>query len=413
VSTLKLTKRVIDALPTKAAVYIAYDSSLAGFGCRVTPSRAKSWIVEYRPHFGGRRTAKKRITLGATTAITADAARHAAQEILARVRLGEDVAAERAAERRAPTIAELAERYMREEIRPMRRRRTAMLYESYFRVHVLREFGAKRARDLTRGDVVQFHRKVGARTPAAANRVLTLVSGLFSWAARIGAISEGLNPTKGITKYREQGRERYLTVDELARLGDALREAETVGIPWQVNETRPTAKHAPRPENRRVKISPAATAAIRLLLFTGCRLREILHLQWTEVDFDRGMLFLTDSKTGRKPIVLSGAALAVVSALPRVGKFVIPGANPFRPRHDLQKPWASVSRRAGLQGVRLHDLRHSFAAVGASSGLGLPIIGKLLGHRNVETTARYAHVDANPLRVAANQIANQLATALG
>ena len=162
-----------------------------------------------------------------------------------------------------------------------------------------------------------------------------------------------------------------------------------------------------------MKISPAATGAIRLLLFTGCRLREILHLQWKEVDFDRDMLFLADSKTGRKPVVLSSAAVAVLEALPRMGRYVVPGTNPFRPRHDLQKPWAAVTKRAGLDGVRLHDLRHSFAAVGAGSGLGLPVIGKLLGHRNVETTARYAHVDANPLRIAANRIADQLADALG
>ena len=291
---------------------------------------------------------------------------------------------------------------MSEEVRPMRKPRTAVLYEAYFRLHLLPEFGTKRARDLTKGDVAQFHRKIGTRTPSAANRVLTLLSGLFSWAAKMGAIPEGLNPTKGITKYREEGRERYLTVEELGRLGEALREGETVGIPWHVDETRPTAKHATRPENRRVKISPAATAAIRLLLFTGCRLREILHLQWAEVDFDRGMLFLADSKTGRKAVVLSSAAIAVLEAIPRMGRYVVPGTSLFRPRHDLQKPWATIKKRAGLVGVRLHDLRHSFAAVGAGNGLGLPVIGKLLGHRNVETTARYAHVDASPLRMAAN-----------
>jgi len=232
----------------------------------------------------------------------------------------------------------------------MRKPRTTVLYETYFRLHILPELGVKRARDVTRGDVAQLHRRIGARTPAAANRVLTLLSGLFSWAVRLGAIPEGLTPAKGVTKYREEGRERYLTVEELGRLGDALREAETVGIPWLIDETRPTAKHASRLENRRVK-----TAAIRLLLFTGCRLQEILQLQWTEVDFDRDMLFLADSKTGRKPVVLSSAALAVIVALPRVGKFVIPGATPFRSRHDLKKPWATVSKRARLDGVRLHD----------------------------------------------------------
>jgi integrase len=410
---VKLSKKAVDALPPRNAVYIAYDNSLTGFGCRVTPNGAKSWIVEYRPHCGGRRTSKKRTTLGSVTTITPDMARQAAHEMLARVRLGEDVAAKRRALRNAPTIGELAKRYMAEEVRPTCKARSIALYETYFRLHILPDFGTKRARELTRGEVAQLHRKIGESTPVTANRVLTLLSGLYSWATKIGEIPDGVAPAKGITRYREEGRERYLTVDELGRLGEALREAETFGLPWQPDETKATAKHAPKPENRRVKVSPAATAAIRLLLFTGCRLREILQLQWTEVDFDRSMLFLLDSKTGRKPVVLSSVALAIIESLPRVGRFVIQGATPFRARHDLQKPWAAVASRAGLEGVRLHDLRHSFAAVGAGSGLGLPVIGKLLGHRNIETTARYAHVDANPLRVAADSIANQLASAIG
>ncbi len=411
--TLKLSKKVVDNLTPRAAVYVAYDSSLAGFGCRVMPTGSKSWIVEYRPHGGGRRIAKKRVTLGRTSAIPPERARQAAKKILARVQLGEDIAAERAALRRAPTVGELAERYMAEEIRPTRKRRTAELYESYFRNYILPEFSTRRAREVTRADATRLHRKIGATTPATANRVLTLLSGLFSWAADAGEVPEDVRPAKGVTRYPEEGRERYLNTEELARLGDALREAETEGVPWEVDETKPTAKHAPKPEHRRCKISPFATAAIRLLLFTGCRLREILHLQWDHVDFERGMLFLPDSKTGRKPVILSSAAMAVLGAVPRVGRYVVAGSNSFRPRHDLQRPWYAVANRAGLQGVRLHDLRHSFAATGAGSGLGLPIIGRLLGHRSIETTSRYAHLDHDPLRIAANRIADRLADALG
>jgi len=411
--TVKLSKKVVDNLPLRAAAYVAYDSGLAGFGCRVMPTGIKSWVIEYRPHGGGRRIAKKRVTLGRTSAIPPDRARQAAKEILARVQLGEDIAADRAALRRAATVGELAERYMTEEIRPTRKRRTAELYESYLRNYILPEFSTRRAREVTRADAARLHRKIGATTPTTANRVLTLLSGLFTWAADAGEIPEDVKPAKGVTRYREEGRERYLKTEELARLGDALREAETDGVPWEVDETKPTAKHAPKPEHRRCKISPFATAAIRLLLFTGCRLREILHLQWDYVDFERGMLFLPDSKTGRKPVILSSTAMAVLSSLPQVGTFIIAGSNNFRPRHDLQRPWHAVAKRAGLQGVRLHDLRHSFAATGAGSGLGLPVIGKLLGHRSLETTSRYAHLDQNPLRIAANRIADQLAEAMG
>jgi integrase len=412
-ATRKLSKRTVDVLPMRAKSYIAYDGDLPGFGCRVTPTGAKSWIVEYRPHGGGRRVAKKRVTLGAITTLPPDAARRTAKDILARVRLGEDVAGDKAARRVAPTIAELSEKYMREEVWPTRKPSTAAHYEMLFRRHILPELAAKRAIDVTRSDITKLHRNIGSTAPVTANRVLVLLSGLFSWASNEGQVPEDCRPAKGVTKYREEGRERYLSLEEFGRLGEALREAETVGLPWDIDASKATAKHAPKPENRRVKLPLSITAAIRLLLFTGCRLREILHLQWSFVDFDREMLFLPDSKTGRKPVILSSAALAVLEALPRIGKYVVPGDNLFRPRHDLQRPWLALSKRAGLQGVRLHDLRHSFAAIGAGSGMGLPVIGKLLGHRNLETTSRYAHLDHHPLKIATNRIGEKLTTALG
>src|SRR5262249_36811086 len=408
VATQRLTKRVIDALKVRDKVYVAYDASLAGFGCRVTPKGARSWIVEYRPHGGGRRMANKRLTLGSVSVVPPDEARQPAADVLAKVRLGHDLPHDRAARRSAPTLGDLAERFMREEVRPTRKPRTSDLYDMYFRVHILPAVGVRRAREITLADVAKLHRKIGATTPVTANRVVTLISAMYSWAARLGAVPEDMNPAQGITRFREQGRERFLSSDELVRLGNALREAETVGVPWDVDETRATAKHIPK-KNRRSKVSPFATAAIRLLLLTGCRLREILNLRWEELDRERGMLFLPDSKTGRKPLVLSGAALAVLEGLPCVGEYVIAGGA----RHDLKRPWEAIRRHAGLLPIRLHDLRHSFAATGAASNLGLPIIGKLLGHKRAETTTRYAHIAADPLKIAADAIASQLAAKMG
>jgi integrase len=178
-----------------------------------------------------------------------------------------------------------------------------------------------------------------------------------------------------------------------------------------VDETKPTAKHVPE-SDRQTVISPFAGAAIRLLLFTGCRLREVLDLRWSEVDFERGMLHLTDSKTGKKSVILNAPALAVLAALPRLGDYVIAGDSPTRPRSDLKRPWNLVTRRARLSGLRLHDLRHSFASIGAGASLGLPVIGKLLGHASPSTTARYAHLDADPLRRASNAIGATIAAAL-
>ena len=235
-TTRRLSKKVVDALPVRDAVYVAYDDSLAGFGCRVTPKGARSWIVEYRPHGGGRRVAKKRITLGRVSVLTPDQARQTAAEILAKVRLGHDVPHDRAGRRSAPTLSDLADRFMREEIRPTRKPRTSALYEMYFRVHILPPLGVKLAREITVSDVAKLHRKIGTRAPVTANRVVTLISALFSWAVRLGQVPEDCNPSRGITRYREKGRERFLSDEEIARLGDTLRQAETVGLPWIVDK---------------------------------------------------------------------------------------------------------------------------------------------------------------------------------
>ena len=234
------------------------------------------------------------------------------------------------------------------------------------------------------------------------------------WAARRQAVPFEANPARGLERNRESRSERFLTTSEFAQLGAALDEGETIGLPYDVDETKPRAKHAPKVERRRVKLDPFAVAAIRLLILTGARLREILHAQWSYVDFERGILFLQDSKTGKKPVYLSAAALAILAALPRVGgnPHVIAGAKDGAPRSDLKKPWAAVKRAAGLEDVRLHDLRHSFASIGAGASMGLPIIGKLLGHTQAATTARYAHLDADPMRRAVNTIGATITAAM-
>ncbi len=246
-----------------------------------------------------------------------------------------------------------------------------------------------------------------------ANNAVTVLSSLYGWAEREGLSPEGHNPARRIEKFRESRRERFLTNEEFARLGTALREAESVGIPYEVDETRPTAKHAAKPENRRVIVAPDAVAAIRLLIFTGCRLREVLNLRWKEVDFQRGLLLLPDSKTGRKTILLGAPAVAVLKSLPRAGEYVFTGVDDTKPRSDLKRPWLMIKRRAGLVGLRIHDLRHSYASVAVGAGLGLPIVGKLLGHTQASTTQRYAHLGDDPIRRASAVISDKIATAMG
>jgi integrase len=290
--------------------------------------------------------------------------------------------------------------------------KTAAFYRDILYRIVRPEIGSAKADKLTRAAVARLHGKLSA-TPTQANRVLTVLGSMYAFAARSGIVPEGTNPTHKIEKFREDSRERFLTVDELERLGAAIREAETTGIPWAVDESKPEARHIPKPENRFNKIDPRAAAALRLLLFTGCRLREILDLKWEYFDMGRGLLFLPDSKTGRKTVILNAPALDVLAGLDRVGSYVVPGDNPEKPRADLKRPWQAISKRAGLDGVRIHDLRHTFASFGAGSGLGLLTIGKLLGHSQAATTIRYAHLDNDPLRRASESIATQIAAAMG
>jgi integrase len=249
-----------------------------------------------------------------------------------------------------------------------------------------------------------------------ANRAVAILSAIFGWADGAGLVPEDFNPTRRVERFQERSRERYLTTAELERLGAVLREAETTGLGWTVDETKPTAKHIPK-ASRATVLPVQVTAAIRLLIFTGCRLREVLNLEWRDVDMERGLLLLPDSKTGKKTIVLASPALVILESLPRIGRFVIAGDTAGKadevPRADLKRPWAAVTKAAGLKGLRLHDLRHTFASIGVGGGLGLPVIGGLLGHADVKTTQRYAHLDADPARVAANVIAGKISAALG
>jgi integrase len=409
---VKLTKQPVENLKPRAKPYIEYDTELIGFGVAVYPSGVKSWVCEYRPHGGGRGIAKKRVTLGKTSQLTPDQARKGAAELLAAVRLGGDPAQEKVERRASVTVAQLIDLFDAQYVGPMLKPGTAVSHR--IALDELRcAHGALKATALTRAHVATLHFRMADR-PYAANRAAAVWSKAFVWAADAGLIPEGHNPAKGIKKYREQGRERFLTSEELARLGDALREGEIVGLPYSVDGTKPTAKHAAKADHRRVKLDQYATAALRLLILTGARLREILHAKWEQIDVERGLIFLADSKTGKKPLYLSAAAQKVLADVPRVkgNPYVIAGAKDGAPRSDLKKPWAAISRAAGLEGVRLHDLRHSFASFGAGASLGLPIIGKLLGHSQPSTTARYAHLDADPMRRAVDTIGATISAAM-
>jgi integrase len=410
VNNQRITKQVVDRLKVSDQEYAIWDAKMPGFGVRVRPTGSKTYVVVYRAG-SGRGAPFRRYTIAPVGKIAPEMARRRAQTILGAVAHGHDPAGEKAAERGTPTVADLADRFMDEHVKPKLKPRTFALYQDILNRLVKPEIGAAKADKVGRAVIAKLHRQFAA-TPFQANRILTVVGSMYAFAERVGVVSEDINPARQVTKFREHRRERFLTVEELERLGAAIREAETEGIPWDVDDQNPNAKHLPRAERRFTRIGLFAAAALRLLLFTGCRLREILHLKWEHVDIERGLLFLPESKTGKKTIILNAPALAVLNGLPRLGSYVVPGDDPEKPRADLKRPWEAVAKRAGLNRVRLHDLRHTYASFGAGGGLGLPVIGKLLGHTQASTTQRYAHLDNDPLRRASESIAGRIAAAL-
>jgi integrase len=407
----RISKRTVDALVCPAGKDREYlwDDSLSGFGVSAFANGKKVYVCQYRQ--AGR---SRRSTIGAHGRLTPSEARDEAKRLLGAIVTGADPIAERKASRAVPLFREIAAEFMRTHVEAKRKPRTLESYEILLRLHILPAIGGLRMTEIRRAHVSKMH-AIHADHPGAANRALSVVSAIWNWAEReYDDLALPPNPAKGIRRNPEERKERFLSSEELARLGDALAMAETTGLPYAVDETKPGAKHAPKPENRLRTLDPFAVTAIRLLLFTGARLQEILTAKWEYIDSERGLLNLPTSKTGRKSIFLSAGALEILAALPRLegNDFIIPGSKDGAARVDLKKPWEAVTQAAGLDGLRIHDLRHSFASIGAGASLGLPVIGKLLGHSQPATTARYAHLDADPIRHAVNQIGATISAAM-
>lgn len=382
----KLTKRLVDAAEVRGAEYFIWDDDIHGLGLRVLPSGRKGYVVQYR---AGRRS--RRMSLGPSTVLTCEQARSRAVGIIAAARTGADPAAERDANRRAITVKQLADRFDREHIAIRIKASTANEYRRNLRRFILPALGRLSVTEVTRADVAKFHHEL-RHIPYQANRCLEVVSKMFNLAEMWGLRPDGSNPRKHIRKYPEEKRQRFLSAAELRRVGEVLRDMEC----------------------ERIEL-PSAILAVRLLILTGCRLNEIMTLKWEHVDFADRVLRLPDSKTSAKVVHLGQPAIELLQAAGRIkaNPWVITGTLEGKRLTDLQPFWQRIRARAGLKDARIHDLRHTFASTAVAAGQGLPMIGKLLGHTQVQTTARYAHLAADPVRSAADSVALSLHKALG
>lgn len=385
----RITKRIVDALKQGETVF---DSTVKGFAVR-RQRRHPVYVLKAR--INGK---QRWFSIGQHGAPwTVETAREEAQRLWGQIRAGVNVVAVRESRRNQPTIADMCERFLEEHSKQHNKPSTVLGYERNNRNHIMPLWGDRTVSEITRADVEDLKRtiregKTSKRTarrreggsggrdvrggPGIANRVLSQLSKMFNLAEVWGWRPDNSNPVRKVQRYKEKKCERFLSADELMRLGKALSDFEASG-----------------------DMLPSAIAGLRLLIFTGARLGEILTLKWSYIDFERRLLLLPDSKTGAKPIMLNQQTIDVLNAIPRVANcpWVLIGHTEGQHLKALQASWIRVRRLAGIPDVRIHDLRHSFASFAVMSGGTLPVIGKLLGHNTPITTARYAHLANDPV----------------
>lgn len=423
---LKLTKRNVDGLTVTGTRYRVWDSDLAGFGLRVTPAGAKSYFVVYRPHGGGRAVASKEYTIGKHGAVTPDQARKEAERLIGGVRLGKDPQEAKIQRRNDMTVDQLCDLYIAEGM-VTKKPSTRQADTHRINGHIRPLLGGKKAFELDTGDIERWLADVASgrhskRLPSkveakakgykgptrkrtdnnvrggkgTATRTFIVLRAMMSWAIR-RKIIQG-NPCEGVKAFPTGQSQRYLSAAELMKLGQAMEQLD---------------------------LNQKALDMVRLLLLTGCRKTEIQALRWDEVDFNLSFLRLVDSKTSHKVVQLGVPALGVLagirdrrdrretSAGVKGSPFVFPGDRDATKHFvGLPKIWNRLREAAGIADVRMHDLRHTFASVAIADRESLHIIGKVLGHKDPKTTARYAHLADDPMKAAAHNTAEHVAAAM-
>ena len=371
----KLTERTIKSPTRPAEGYtILWDDEVKGFGVRTTANGAVAFIFNYRTR-GGR---LRRLTIGDTSEYSVETARKVAKRHRHVVDEGGDPLADRRAERGAPDFKDLADEYINKHL-PKKRPSSRKIDEQTLEKVLLPVLGPLKVTEITFDDIDGIHHKISKRAPYRANRVVALLSKMFSLA--IKKRWRGDNPAKGIERNQESKRARYLSNDELSRLTEAL---------------------AAYPDQH-------TADAIRLLLLTGARRGEVLSLKWDQIDFEAGTWTKPGATTKQKTehvVPLSAPALQLLAKMRECSRsdYAFPNRDGSGHRVDLKKPWQAICKAANITGLRVHDLRHSYASFLVSAGLSLPVIGALLGHTQPGTTARYAHLHDDPLRKATERV---------
>jgi integrase len=384
--TQRLTQSFVDAQAADGRDRIIFDRQIPGLGLRITPTGTRIFIAQGR--VAGR---KRRVTVGFADRMPLSQARTEALQTLAAMRQGADPVEDRKARLRAAqakslTIRELSEQWLRELVIPKLKPRTRADYQQLLAHHILPLLGNLAVAEIERRHIEQRHAAM-ASTPRRANYALAVTKAMLTFAVKRGLRPN--NPAVGIALYRENRRERFLSEAEIKAAAGGITAAEKSG-----------------------KIGPFAAAGLRLALLTGARSGEVTAIQWGHIDWGRRLVRLPDSKTNEpKTIHLANAAIEVLRGVPRVGPYVIAGRR-NQPYKHLTRAWSIARKHAGLDDVRLHDLRHSFASLALGRGVPLAVIGKLLGHRNSATTQRYAHLARDAVQAVNDELGAAMQAAI-
>lgn len=371
-------------MEVKGKEYIIFDTDLPGFGLRIFPTGRKVFILQYR--FQSKTYRSK---IGQYGIITPDEARKSAIALLSEINKGINPQQQKNEYKIAPTLSEFGERFIKDHINIRLKPRTQTEWVRALNKWIYPRLGDVKVIDLSRADIANLHQSM-YHVPYQANRCKEILSKMMNLAELWGVRPENTNPCRLVKKYKEERRERFLTPDEFRRLGQTLKQLEEEGE----------------------SLSPIH--CVKLLMLTGCRLSEVWDLQWDFIDAERSEIHLPDSKTGAKIVYVGEAVIAYLKYLfnhpqrPKDNPWVIWGTLPNAKWADMQHPWRRIRKKAGLENLRIHDLRHSFASSAVMMGKSLPMIGKLLGHTQVQTTARYAHLASTPVITAATEVSNNI-----
>ena len=384
----KLTKRIVDSTKPKGRDYFIWDSEMPGFGLRVFASGRRSYLVQYKA--SGR---TRRMTIGSHGVLTPDEARTKARRLLVQVSDGADPADKRINDRQSATITNLCERYYNEHVLVHNKANTAKEFRRLIDARIIPELGTIKVAHMSRQEVIKLHLSM-KETPRQANLTLAVLSKALNLAELWELREENTNPCRLIKKFPERKRERYLSEDELNKLGRELEKSLKEGI-----------------ENKDV------IYALRLLALSGCRLGEILSLRWEHVDVENGLLILPDAKAGARAHPIGQSAISLLSKISRVEGAPWVFHSTTLGKHlsssTIETAWQRIRQRMGVKDIRIHDLRHTVGTYSGQTGANAFLIRDKLGHRTLAMTGRYVNKATPSLRELSDQVEGRISAALG